>query len=50
MGYLALYRKYRPLTFEEMVGQGDITKILKNQIKSNKISHAYIFNGTRRNR
>ena len=47
MSYLALYRKYRPLKFEDMVGQEHVTTILKNQIKSEKISHAYIFNGTR---
>lgn len=47
MSYLALYRKYRPLNFEDMVGQEHVTTILKNQIKSDKISHAYIFNGTR---
>lgn len=47
MGYIALYRKYRPSTFESIVGQENVTKILKNQIKSNKISHAYIFSGTR---
>lgn len=47
MSYIALYRKYRPITFEGIIGQEDITKILKNQIKSGKISHAYIFSGTR---
>ena len=43
----ALYRKYRPKTFDEVYGQGNIVKILKNQIENNKISHAYIFSGTR---
>ena len=47
MGYVALYRKYRPNTFDGIVGQENVTKILKNQIKSGKISHAYIFSGTR---
>lgn len=47
MAYIALYRKYRPQTFKDMVGQESATKILKNQIKSGKISHAYIFSGTR---
>ena len=47
MSYIALYRKYRPNTFESIVGQESVTKILKNQIKSGKISHAYIFSGTR---
>ena len=47
MSYLALYRKYRPDTFETILGQENVTKILKNQIKNGKISHAYIFSGTR---
>jgi len=47
MSYVALYRKYRPLSFESMVGQEHVTKILKNQIQTGKVSHAYIFSGTR---
>ena len=47
MGYIALYRKYRPLNFDNILGQESVTKILKNQIKSGKISHAYLFSGTR---
>lgn len=47
MAYIALYRKYRPNTFENIMGQESVTKILKNQIISGKISHAYIFSGTR---
>lgn len=47
MAYIALYRKYRPQTFSDIVGQESITKILKNQLKTGKISHAYIFSGTR---
>ena len=47
MGYIALYRKYRPTTFSDVVGQENVTSILKSQIISNKISHAYIFSGTR---
>lgn len=47
MSYIALYRKYRPLKFEDIVGQESVTKILKNQIHSGKISHAYIFSGCR---
>lgn len=47
MSYIALYRKYRPNTFEGIVGQENVTKILKNQVKSGKISHAYIFSGSR---
>lgn len=47
MGYIALYRKYRPNTFSNIIGQENVTKILKNQIKNQKISHAYLFSGTR---
>ena len=47
MGYTALYRKFRPLTFSEMVGQEHITKTLKNQIISDRVGHAYLFNGGR---
>ena len=42
-----LYREYRPKTFDEIYGQGNITAILKNQIKNNSISHAYLFCGPR---
>ena len=45
--YLALYRKYRPTTFDGVIGQEHITTSLKNQIKNNAISHAYLFCGTR---
>ena len=45
--YLALYRKYRPQTFDEVVGQDHIVKTLINQIKFDKISHAYLFTGSR---
>ena len=47
MAYTALYRKFRPLTFGEMVGQEHITKTLKNQIVAGRIGHAYLFNGGR---
>ncbi len=47
MSYLALYRKYRSKTFDEIVGQKHITTSLINQIKNNEISHAYLFTGTR---
>ena len=47
MAYISLYRKYRPKTFSDVVGQDIIIKILKNSIKNNKISHAYIFSGPR---
>ena len=47
MEYISLYRKYRPKTFSDVVGQEVIVKILKNSILNNKISHAYIFSGPR---
>jgi DNA polymerase-3 subunit gamma/tau len=47
MGYKALYRVYRPRTFDEVAGQEHITDVLKMQIKKNLISHAYIFAGPR---
>ena len=43
MAYLALYRKYRPTNFEEVAGQKEIIKVLKNSIENNKVSHAYLF-------
>jgi len=45
--YQALYRKYRPQNFEDVVGQKVIVKTLMNAIKNNKITHAYIFAGPR---
>ena len=45
--YQALYRKWRPRTFDEVVGQKHITETLKNQVKTGRLSHAYIFIGTR---
>lgn len=47
MGYTALYRKFRPMTFSEIVGQEHITKTLKNQIMAGRVGHAYLFNGGR---
>ena len=47
MGYTALYRKFRPQNFKDMAGQEHITKTLKNQIMSNRVGHAYLFNGGR---
>ena len=46
-GYTALYRKFRPMTFGEMVGQEHITRTLRNQIMANRVGHAYLFNGGR---
>ena len=45
--YQALYRQYRPKTFDEVLGQNHITIILKNQIKKGNIGHAYLFSGTK---
>lgn len=45
--YQALYRKYRPLVFDDVIGQQHIVNTIKNQITNNKISHAYMFTGTR---
>ena len=45
--YKSLYRKYRPKTFSDVYGQEHITKILKNQIANQKVSHAYLFCGSR---
>ncbi len=47
MGYTALYRKFRPDNFEEVKGQDHIVTTLKNQIKAERIGHAYLFCGTR---
>ena len=47
MAYKALYRKYRPSTFEEVVGQQHIVATLQNAIKNNKLAHAYLFCGPR---
>lgn len=47
MGYTALYRKFRPITFSELVGQEHITKTLRNQIMADRVGHAYLFNGGR---
>ena len=45
--YQSLYRKYRPKTFDEVVGQSVIIRTLKNSIKNNRLSHAYLFSGPR---
>lgn len=47
MEHLALYRQFRPKTFNEVIGQDHIVTTLKNQIVNNQISHAYLFSGTR---
>jgi DNA polymerase-3 subunit gamma/tau len=47
MSYIALYRRYRPDTFDDVSGQDTIVKILKTQVKKQQIAHAYIFSGIR---
>ncbi|PJI08261.1 MULTISPECIES: DNA polymerase III subunit gamma/tau [Clostridium] len=47
MAYTALYREWRPQTFSEVVGQEHVTTTLKNQVKNNRIAHAYLMCGTR---
>lgn len=47
MAYLVLARKWRPRTFDDMVGQEHVARILKNAISQNKVAHAYIFSGPR---
>ena len=47
MSYTALYRKFRPSTFEDVKGQDHIVTTLKNQIRADRIGHAYLFCGTR---
>ncbi len=47
MAYLALYRKYRPTTFQGLIGQEHVVKTLVNQIEGQKLGHAYLFTGTR---
>jgi len=45
--HLALYRKWRPLTFEDVFGQDHVTAALRNQVSAGRTSHAYLFTGTR---
>lgn len=45
--YQALYRKYRPQTFDEVVGQAGVTQTLKAQLQTGRLSHAYLFTGSR---
>lgn len=47
MSYLAIARKYRPATFEEMVGQEHVTRTLENALRTGRIHHAYLFTGAR---
>lgn len=47
MSYTALYRQYRPAAFGAVIGQAHITTILKNQVRTGHVAHAYLFSGTR---
>jgi len=47
MSYIALYRKWRPVTFDDVVEQSSVVSILKNAVKQDRIGHAYLFCGTR---
>ena len=47
MAYLSLYRKFRPSSFDTLLGQDHVVRILKNQIKTGTIGHAYLFTGAR---
>ena len=47
LAYLALYRKYRPNNFNDLVGQNEIVTVIKNEILNNRLSHAYLFSGPR---
>ena len=47
MAYIALYRKWRPKSFEDVVGQSHITETLQKAIDTDKVAHAYLFSGPR---
>ena len=47
MAHLALYRKWRPLSFDDVCGQDHVTGTLRAQVESGRVSHAYLFTGTR---
>src|SRR5262249_57472087 len=47
MSYLVLARKWRPRTFDEVVGQGTVTRTLKNALASGRIGHAFLLSGAR---
>jgi len=46
-GYEAIYRRFRPATFDKVLGQNHIVRVLKRQIESDEVLHAYLFSGTR---
>ena len=47
VAFQALYRKYRPKNFAEVVGQRHVTQILRNSLKHGRVGHAYLFSGPR---
>ena len=47
MSYLVLARKWRPQTFDEVVGQEHVTRTLRNAIRSDRVAHAFLFTGPR---
>ncbi|MBC7807675.1 MAG: AAA family ATPase, partial [Akkermansiaceae bacterium] len=47
MAYQSLYRKYRPQTFDDVVGQGHVVRTLQNALVSGRVAHGYLFTGTR---
>ncbi|MBC8139625.1 MAG: DNA polymerase III subunit gamma/tau, partial [Fibrella sp.] len=47
MAYQSLYRKYRPQTFADVVGQGHVVRTLQNALVSGRVAHGYLFTGTR---
>ena len=47
MSYVSLYRKWRPREFSEVKGQDAIVQTLRNQVKNDRVGHAYLFTGTR---
>src|SRR3989338_8599351 len=47
MPHITLYRKYRPKTFDEMIGQDHITEVLRKSAQSGDITHSYLFHGSR---
>ena len=47
MSYIALYRKWRPKTFQDVVGQGRIMKTLQKAVENDKVAHAYLCSGPR---
>ena len=47
MAYQALYRKWRPVIFDDIIGQHHITDTIKNEVSTGRLAHAYLFTGTR---